>query len=738
MNPMHLFVAGSDFLVLESIDEGVTWTPFSTSFSSGSREPFVRTSGRIPVSNSDLTSSYFELYVGTGTQLFRFRLVDTSPLVPLSGSAPAEELSLAHADPSDVIFDVDGITPFLVSGDGGLMKTADAGAHWSFCCVDPPRGLHALQIQDLTGQYVTKYLSSGLHLYFSSQDNSLHGSADGGFTWTGEVCCEGGALQVAPQIADPADTHVTYLACGHCKNGESGDGLQNAGDWPNAPAVDGSPSSPAQGPLVRLDDGWYLQDTFEASTPQLDQFRWSKDYGKSWEPGVALEVNGPLVANPLVVRENGGFTVLQAVQRPSIAWVPMAVHAGLVRMTFPQVSVTRIDDTLEQLGIAYFGEGHSMPLLAADLADSRNLLAVDIGAEKVKFSVDGGTWWYPDDALTALVTRNGQFDFVVRYITSDLSLISALSFDPYNSCHLLVGTRQGGIYRSEDGGETWSLVHDSGQIPNVSRFYFPPTGPVWVSSFGRGLWKLDVDRNRRGCPAHRSVQRVPPAVIAQTIIIDASTGAPLTSAGPDAPFPQGCENCRIILAYEGAFGGAEVGQDGLVRRIALLRGNAFEFTRQGEEVPLSIPNVRPTELDAGQVPGIFRQLADRHQEVRALIVRESKLVAVAVGTSSLKTLKPTRVPSVRLAPGASQRETGARVALYCWGWRPFTSVQVEVRADGPTSQRAEHVTDAKGTLRMELVFNGPPGLRSVVVVQKDGKRTLAVATEYFVQFEDQK
>src|SRR5262249_5439564 len=144
----------------------------------------------------------------------------------------------------------------------------------------------------------------------------------------------------------------------------------------------------------------------------------------------------------------------------------------------------------------FYGNGQNRAVLAADPKDSKNLLAVDADSNTVKYSSDGGQNWFTDVPLSQLVVQGGRFAFK---ILDDNTLISTIGWDPYNSCHILVGARQGGIYRSDDGGWHWMHVEDSEQIPEISAFYFPPTGPVVVGSFGRGLWKIDVNRGKLGC-----------------------------------------------------------------------------------------------------------------------------------------------------------------------------------------------------------------------------------------------
>ncbi|MEO1512238.1 MAG: hypothetical protein AAFU70_09210, partial [Planctomycetota bacterium] len=47
---------------------------------------------------------------------------------------------------------------------------------------------------------------------------------------------------------------------------------------------------------------------------------------------------------------------------------------------------------------------------------------------------------------------------------------------------------------SRDGGATWRMIRKTDRIRYVTGFQFRPDGTVWVSSYGRGLWKIKPSR----------------------------------------------------------------------------------------------------------------------------------------------------------------------------------------------------------------------------------------------------
>ena len=719
--PDHLFVAGLDSAtVTESMDGGNSWSDLpDPPIGPKSREAFVRAA-----STSSTAGSFF-LYFGNGVRLFRQRIVE---LPGVSVHNPYEELALPHADPSDLLLDLDGRTPFVTSGDWGLSNTADGGLHWKFFG-GGSHGLNALQIQDVAGQWIDASEGPRKHLYYAAQDNSIYASADDGATWKTAECCEGGHFQLAPRVARESDGHVTVLACsGDCVNKIGGALLSSVQPWSDAPNLDGS-ASPASVP-IRLGNDGYLQSTTLAPDPMLDALRWTKSLGASWEPGAALLLPDFTAGSPLVVAENGGWTLLQPVARPSISWVGIApsVMNGLSRAVFPGLTVSRIDSELGDLAVASYGLGMDRPVLAADPHTSGNLLAFDRSAQTVKFSAWGGTKWFDDAQLSQLVLQGGRYAF--RQLADNIPLVSTIGWDPYNACHILVGTRQGGIYRSVDGGNSWAHVDGSEQIPDVSAFYFPPTGRIVVGSFGRGLWQLATDRTSTGCAA----RKVPSSAIEQFVLLDPSTGAPL-KPDPAQPLPEGCTRCSTIVAWQGNVAGAEVA-GGRLERFALGAGNPYQFGGGGAEEPLSVPNVLPSNIDARRVPELFARLRRERRLVRALVVRGQTLVALVVGPHD-PAVRPSRVPVMRILSrampgGVATVGANEPYDVHAKGFVSSIAVEIVVYEEGSARGRFTATPDGAGSFHVTLRSTAGIGRRAVVVTQQAGNRLLGAAESFVV------
>ncbi len=98
-------------------------------------------------------------------------------------------------------------------------------------------------------------------------------------------------------------------------------------------------------------------------------------------------------------------------------------------------------------------------------------------------SVDGAASW---KALEA--TRKGKLDI---FSTRDVS-VRAIAVDPSNSEIVYAGSKAGRLFKSSDGGETWSKLLDNAAAP-VSFISIPEKSPstIFVSTLGGGLLKSE-------------------------------------------------------------------------------------------------------------------------------------------------------------------------------------------------------------------------------------------------------
>ncbi|WP_299103319.1 T9SS type A sorting domain-containing protein [uncultured Winogradskyella sp.] len=132
----------------------------------------------------------------------------------------------------------------------------------------------------------------------------------------------------------------------------------------------------------------------------------------------------------------------------------------------------------EEMGPTYWnatsGYNPGVGRITSVSVDESNLDHIIVG------SVTGGVWKSLDGGTTWTV------------LTDDLANIDvyALAIDPNNSSHYYWGTTNGSIFKSEDGGATWTL-HGSVSGGTVNKILIHPTDPsiMYCSSQGSGLYK---------------------------------------------------------------------------------------------------------------------------------------------------------------------------------------------------------------------------------------------------------
>ncbi|MEL6363931.1 MAG: hypothetical protein AAFR11_03715, partial [Pseudomonadota bacterium] len=123
--------------------------------------------------------------------------------------------------------------------------------------------------------------------------------------------------------------------------------------------------------------------------------------------------------------------------------------------------------------------------------DARFIIAPDYVNGDVKVTRDGGENWETDRRLTIAASQNGRLQLTGR---DSYMQVTHISFDPYDDAKIFVGTRDAGVICSRDGGATWRMIRKTDRIRYVTGFQFRPDGTVWVSSYGRGLWKIKPSR----------------------------------------------------------------------------------------------------------------------------------------------------------------------------------------------------------------------------------------------------
>jgi hypothetical protein len=304
--------------------------------------------------------------------------------------------------------------------------------------------------------------------------------------------------------------------------------------------------------------------------------------------------------------------------------------------------------------------------------------------------------------------------------------VTTIAWDPTNSCHILVGTMQNGVIRSADGGRTWARVRGSQLAPYVTSFFFPPKGPIWMSTYGRGLWQVMVDRTPP--PSGRCPFPQPPGIVVQPeppILVFRAGGAsrPFTGLRDSAV----CTTCTVLLVHDGWI--TDIEGDAEVRAVATSGGHVEQRRRDAREAPATVANsvryntanrVRYDE-SAGLRRRVGRSMTgERH--VRGLVLDGRRLVAYVVGSAPLP-ITPARAPEVVVrARGGDSVQVGGFHFLP--GEREGG---VTVLAEGDTLASGVSV-GADGRFEAHVRVRHPPGWVMLTAVQRDGLRTTLATT----------
>jgi hypothetical protein len=388
-----------------------------------------------------------------------------------------------------------------------------------------------------------------------------------------------------------------------------------------------------------------------------------------------------------------------------------------------QPVVRRADIGLLSIGLLNTDQAQ-YPVFGVDPADANHLLAADAASETMNASADGGQHWFELPLLTKAVTDSGRFRVAVSGATS----VNAIAWDPTNSCHILVGTMQNGVIRSTDGGLTWKRVVGSEHATFITSFYHPPSGAIWMSTYGRGLWNINVDRSP---PATgRCAFPTPPGVVGgrpdTLIVFPVGGGASRPFEGTSDSIV--CPTCTVLAVHVGWITDVAADAKG-VSQVDISNGTLVALDKRGNQVPAPVPNAYRTDEGESLRRLVGREIAGARR-VRAIVLNGTQLVAVVLGRAELP-MAGVREPVVLVAsPGSSRSPSlvvsGDSALVRGYAFLPGAGdAGVEIRVDEVPRARGVSV-GRDGTFAAVVQLTEGPGRVTVRALQRDGKRlTLA-------------
>jgi hypothetical protein len=452
--------------IYESDNGGVSWTPVIAG-QCPSRPPWVETHR-----SRDADPTHIDVYFGTGLSTLRQTCANLGGPGLRCAVGGWAGVSVDHADQNGLAFSTSGNCAQYIVSDAGVHKTGDCGATWTMTGAGTG-GYNALQLYEVAGQVHPGHSD----FYFGTQDNDIWASGDSGVTWPGQICCEGFFFQVTHISPTDAGQTVTGVTCAACINFRTGAHFAGFAAWPNPPgAVTGNP--------FLVGPGAYVQ--FNQPSPPASTLNYSPDTGMTWT--AVATIPQTLSGRPQIAGPAAAPTVYQGIRKPGN-------NVGLLRITGltpGPATVVPADTGLSSIGIYCMGQGTFVcpTVFGVDPSNAQHLIAADAGTGQMKVSTNRGGSWTVDPVLTTLVTHNGEFRFAEPNFGIQAHVIA---FDPTNGNRILVGTEAAGIIASLDGGATWGKLFQSEQVPTITAFFFDEVqNTILVSSYGRGLWKLNI------------------------------------------------------------------------------------------------------------------------------------------------------------------------------------------------------------------------------------------------------
>jgi hypothetical protein len=201
-------------------------------------------------------------------------------------------------------------------------------------------------------------------------------------------------------------------------------------------------------------------------------------------------------------------------------------------------------------------------VFGVDPKDSQHLIAPDIIGGKMMESHDGADTWSEIPGLTSLITDGGRF----QLNSGAFAFASHVSFSPDDPNSVAIGTQQNGLFVSRDRGGHWTKVPESERATAITSIEWMSATDAFVSTLGRGLWKLT------GNPVVNSVASL--CAVQSCLLKYVFTGDPR----PDR-FQRG------IVVFEGEIMGARV-EDGVLRELSVTPQTSVGFV--GAPVKLAI------------------------------------------------------------------------------------------------------------------------------------------------------
>jgi hypothetical protein len=677
----------------------------------GSRGPFVR------VSKSVAGPGAIDIWVGAGVYLLKI----TRPNIDSVRTIASSEWTLLRRD--EGIHDDSGYLaldnnklPLLYGSDGGLFRPLNPEAtRWTRAATGAD-GMNSYQITSLAGTNVgTPREGFRTSLYFATQDNAIWASSNAGLTWPFSDCAEGFHIQVRHEALTDSEVTVAYgkIGCEPSDKMFSDAHLANQRAVPDT-GVSGETISHMSYVFLLSPNNWIRYRIAPDNRPEIFI---SQNNGNNWRKraNIGLEVRGVFA-----VSGNPANPTVYAPFRAGSDVPGRGERIGLVKLTNIYDSEIRDYDNSNlitlpdngSLGVrATMFDWHAV--YGVDPRNPNYIIAPDIYNQVVKVSRDGGQTWSTDVSLTERVTDgNSQLLYDEHPYRMQ---VTKISFDPYDPQHILIGTRQAGIIISDDGGNTWHTILDSSPILYITGFFFKPNGMIYVSTYGRGLWVMDLRIMEIPFPLDR---------LCRGIACIVRFPADPRKLWPDLVSWQGKD---VIAFYGGRINGLVISR-GQLKTITVTPGTTY---RRYLGALKDYPGLNIVESEKGigfkGIPGALAAL-NNCQVIKGLILEDKRVTGLITGQNEFykKDLQATETSvqtHVPLKSPASRQEPSEQDQPYLFITTSLTLPGIPVVGpDGIVHILATGFNlDPDSLSELRLFIDGKPATQNFKTAQPQGQ-----------------
>ena len=443
-NPSTLYVATTYYCsIFKSTDQATTWKEIClgndyeklvNSVAAGAGVVYAVTESKGILRSFDEGKTWTSANSGLGTLTKLFSISGGGDNYPFLSSYP-----FLTVDPDS------SLTVYAAVPGAGVLKTTDGGDSWNWASAGTGSStIHSIAIDP----------SSPDTIYAAADSAGLFRSTNGAGSWT-KLDTDSVDRKLNAVALDPTNPSIIYLGTGTGNVFKSTDGgatFSNSGT--------GLPG----GAILNLAiDPSHPNTLYVSESPDFSQRNATGGVYKTVDGGATWVAANNGLGKPLYVSD---FSMSPT--SPSLLFLT-TYGAGIFRSSNGGTSWSSISSRLPS---SYINT------LAIDPTNANTLYAsIEYGFPPVWKTTNGGLSWS--------ITGDG---------IPEYSNVISLAVDPLDARTVYAGVKDGGVYRSTDGGGNWTPFSSGMETATVTAFGVHPQGSdrVYANTIGHGLARLSV------------------------------------------------------------------------------------------------------------------------------------------------------------------------------------------------------------------------------------------------------